>query len=96
MVGSTFSDHTKGHMLGPVLRHWSALSVLTLSACFFSPSDADIAAKCGVSEKEFVDGQANALSKPTGEFASIGKCRLMKTKDNTVVLATIEQFGSKK
>ena len=87
-------DDAKGQTLEAASRYKAALSLLTLSGCFFSPSDAEIAAKCGVSEEEFVSGHANLLSKPIGAFSNVGRCRLMKTKDNTVVLATIEQFGS--
>jgi hypothetical protein len=69
--------------------------LFVLAACSFSPTDAEIAAGCGVSQQDMEKAQADILSKTAGSFSSVGKCKLVKAQGNTFFLATIEQFGSK-
>ncbi|QNO26286.1 hypothetical protein EEB18_016120 [Sphingopyxis sp. OPL5] len=69
---------------------------ILLAGCSFTPSDAEIATACGVSEQDMEQAQAKLLSKPVGSFSSVGKCKLVKTQDNTVLLATAEQIGQER
>jgi hypothetical protein len=74
--------------------HWPLFALL--AGCAFSPSDAEIASRCGVSEQEMVQAQSALMSKSVGSYSSIGKCKLMKAKDNSVVLAMFENPGQEK
>jgi hypothetical protein len=74
--------------------HWPLFALL--AGCAFSPSDAEIASSCGVSEKEMAKAQSDMMSKSAGSYSSVGKCRLMKAQDNKLVLATFEYPGQEK
>ncbi len=69
------------------------LVFVLLAGCSFTPSDGEIAAACGVSDQDMAQAESDLLSKPARTFSNVGKCKLAKANDNTVILATAVQFG---